>query len=112
MTIYFSKRDYREAMRNPHGADRAHAICRRLTVCSSQSSHFYGAHYWAGCAFNAIGKSQSEALKWYYNTFKREVLHCDDSKRMPKRYAALWRFAVKRVGAIAQEALALKNSMM
>lgn len=115
-TIYFSRRDYLEAMRDPHGAPRCHAVCRKLLgVASSYPSLWYGAHYYAACALLSRNyESQRAALAFWRKTFARECTGCDGRTDPPlsKAHRALWRLAVKRVRAVKPDALALSNSVL
>jgi hypothetical protein len=111
-TVYFTKQDYREAMRDPHGSPRSHAICRRLTGCASVGSPWYGAHYWvASAVLGATDADLAEQLRFFRGSFARELTKCN-SDELPPRYAALWRLALRRVLEIQTEAEALPHSMV
>lgn len=115
MTIYMSKRDFRQSMRNPYSAERAHAICRRLVATSKQwPSLWYAAHYWAACAATcngAWGETIEECLAQYANNFAYECIKEHNANILPNKYKSLWSLAVRRVLAIRDEALALSNSL-
>jgi hypothetical protein len=134
-TIYFTKRDFRDAMRNPRTAERAHAICRRLLgipacwdgrdirypalpyyskypKCNTLSL-WYGAHYWAACAATNLRESVRDALRWNRRCFAREISGGDgpQPERLHGRWRRLWRLAVRRVWALRAEALVLDTSV-
>ena len=111
-TIFFDKQTYREYHRSPHSAARCHAVCRKLTGCASQESLWYGAHYRAACAV----LSRDPDYKLWSRSFAAEVRQCrgDDAfnySTLEPKYKALWHLALRRVTAIANEALALRNSL-
>ena len=125
MVIYGSNRDYRNAMQNKYGADRAHAICRKL-VGVSQSSKWYGAHYRAACALlhNPEWDTTSESRQHGWNglldrldrwadSFAQEVDSSSnfDFGKLSKGYQALWRLAVNRVYRVMREAEGLRTSV-
>lgn len=119
-TIYGSKRDYRQAMRDPNGSARAHAVCRRLTGCASQQTRWYGAHYWAACAllgpWRRLGgterlEERTKNVEWYRRAFLREVYGCNEPAAAGLRYDRLYALAVLRVQRIVHEAEALPTSL-
>lgn len=134
--VYFSKRDYRQAMQSPSDAHRVHAMCRRLLGVPPlwpirnkpgccYYGHWYGAHYWAGCAMtcrtvlNAEDESSrqrmlEENLIRYKRFFARELTDCDGrtDPPIPRAYERLWDLAVQRMSALLPEALELSTSVL
>ena len=137
MTIYFTKQDWRAAMRSPISSERAHAICRRLLgvpACwdgrdvrypapyyrstkyrkSNTLSAWFGAHYYAACAATSVRESTREALRFWRKTFAREVSSGEGGPKAEKLqgvWRSLWRLAVRRVWAVRDEALKLDTSL-
>ena len=135
-TIYFSRRDYRDDMRDPKSSARAHAICRRLLgvpACwdgrdvrypdkwrsekyppTNTLSVWYGAHYYAACAATSLRESVGDALRFWRRAFAREISSGEGKhpERLTGRYKSLWRLAIRRVWAIRQEAMALPHSAL
>lgn len=111
-TIYFSLQDFQHAMRSPHSAERAHAVCRRITGCASQESRWYGAHYYAACALlgrDAEGPLDQRLARWK-GAFTHEITHSHEVS-LTGGHAALWYLAVDRVNEVLEEALTLQTSM-
>jgi hypothetical protein len=117
-TIYMSQKDYRMAQRAPNSSERAHAICRKLLGCASQTSIWYGAHYWAACWL--LREVQDiESLIQHKGAFAFEVRgrsipgsheYKTAINTMAPKYRSLWKLACRRVHALREEARALTNS--
>ena len=110
-TVFMSPRDFREAQRSPHGAHRAHAICRRLVATATQNSHWYGAHYWAACALTTRDGNEQQNLARWKSSFAIETSGGEE-RELPGRYRGLWNLAVRRVRAVLSEAMALETSVL
>ena len=118
MTIYFHKTDYRADMQNPTGAQRAHAICRRLTGVG-QHSPLYGCLYWAACAMLHMEKSMSRTDKeaygkecsTYFQCWMRDSLGRASSLSCELK-KSLWARAGVRVLSVLWEAKALESSVL
>jgi hypothetical protein len=128
-TVYFSKRDYRKAMRDSTGSARSHAICRRLLgvpACyerlhgphNGKVSLWYGAHYYAACALTSersdYHRGNDCPLEFWRRAFAREATGCDGRDNPPMSLAvwALWVLAVRRVREILPEAMELSTSVL
>lgn len=121
MTVYFTKAEFRNDMRCPTSAARAHAVCRRLTGTATQyPSPWYGAHYWAACALLTDQPQIPEKIRFYRAAFAREMTsrtafrvkdHCDPWPDLPKKYRLLFRLALRRVRAIRRAAMRLETSV-
>lgn len=109
VTIYGSKVDYRADMRNPHGSQRAHAICRRLTG-ARQVSHWYGAFYWAACSVTLHDEDLAVQYKWGFTRFQQELSSLPAGRRF--NYLRLYAMAWGRCLKIKDEAMALATSVL
>ncbi|MFZ5832434.1 MAG: hypothetical protein ACOY3P_20295 [Planctomycetota bacterium] len=100
----------RKYLRDPHHPARAHAICRRLTGCTSHHGYYYGLFYWAALAIQptpAIPRTpEDQEYRWHQSWCIESEGHMDERRR-----EAAWRWALERVRAIMPEALALPNAM-
>jgi hypothetical protein len=115
--IYLDRRTFREAMRRANGPERLHAICRKLVATASQSSHWYGAHYWAaGSLLSDI--IDRDTLRRDLRCFAYEYRHAigqsdwTHEQRAPRAARRLFWRAYRRVKAIRAEAIALPNSLL
>ena len=109
VTVYFSKEDYREDMRRPYAAHRAHAVCRRLTATASQDSQWYAAHYWAACLLLSDFPSEHDQ-RFYTNEL---TAGCYGNRPRSTDFCnRLWDLAIRRVESILQEARDLKTSVL
>lgn len=120
LTIYGSRKDYRNAMREVNSPARAHAICRKLTACVDPArevwpdrqgrslSAWYGAHYWAACAI-VKGRDDDE-IDRCKERYRCELTCGDGHRPLPKWFNAVWKLAVARVRAIADQAVSLRTS--
>lgn len=123
MIVFFSNREYRETMRDPHSSCRCHAICRKLTGANAawpiyerpgamKVSKWYGAFYWAACAVTSK-EPRREAEDFYERTYAREVNGhpgTPEGEILPGAYKKLWKLALKRVRKLWPQARKLKNS--
>lgn len=122
-TIYFSKREFRNDMQQYWSTSRVHAVCRKLVATvdpprgekrphGRSLSAWYGAHYWAACwelrSPNNWSYTEEEAKR----RFIVELIGGDGCRNRPKWADSLWSLALKRVREVAEEAKALKTSLL
>lgn len=122
-TVFFSRNDFRQAMQDPHTSFRAHAMCRKLTGASSmhpihgkpgcsRPSHWYGAFYWAACAFTTKNRTDA-TINWYKRCFAREINGhpgTPEGDRLRGPWLKVWNMAVAKCRKLWREARKLPNS--